>query len=180
MGNNQSNKEKFEHEEQKETNYIISFEDYWNVLNQMMNKMFIIYWSTDVSRDNANKIDAFIFDSKNTFDDKINKIVQFEKAILLFFEKYDKDNYDRLWKDYIKTYFSWRTGNVSPTFSILIIDSFIGDKYNEVTFSSEELAKQSQNIYIQLNYLSKHIWKDGQVTEESANFMKVIKVYLLL
>ena len=180
MGNNQSNKEIFESEEQKEINYIISVEDYLNVLSQMMNKMLVLYIGNDAIKDNANKIDAFIFDNKHTFDDKIDKIVQLEKAILLFFEKYEKFNYDRLWKNYIKTYFSWRTGTVSPTPTILLIDSFIDDKYNEVAFSPEELAKQSQNVYIQLNYFLKHIWTDGWETEESVNFMKVIKVYLLL
>ena len=180
MGNNQSNEKKGEQEEQKELNNIISVEDYWSVIQLMMNKMLVVYWEDDFIKDNADKIDAFRFDSGCTFDDKINKIIEFENTIISFFEKYDKLNYDRLWKNYIKTYFSRRTGTVIPWLTIQLIDSFIDDKYNEVAFGPEELAKQSQNVYIQLNYFLKQIWLDGLKTEESANFMKVIKVYLLL
>ena len=180
MGNKQPNEEIFEQEEQKDTICIMSVEDYWNFLNQLNNKMLIAYHKTDAIKANANKMDALIFYSYCTFDDKFRKIIKLENTILSFFKKCDKHNYDKLWKDYIKTYFDRRTGTVSPTFMILLIDSFIDDKYNEIAFGPEELAKQSQNIYIQLNYFLKHIWTDGRVTEETINFMKVIKVYLLL
>ena len=181
MGNSRSNEMIFEQEEQKEPNYIISVEDYWNILNLMMNKMFVVYIGTDAIKDNANKIEAFKFESGCTFDDKIDKIVQLEKAIRLFFLRNTiKIIMTDFEKNYIKTCFSRRTGNVSPALTILLIDSFIDDKYNEVAFSPEELEKQSQNVYIQLNYFLKHIWKEGWENEENINFIKVIKVYLLL
>ena len=180
MGNKQPSEEIFEQEEQKDTICIMSVENYWNFINQMINKMLIAYRKTDTIKDNANKTDALIFERKCTFDDKIRKINKFENTILSFFKNYDKHNYDKLWKDYIKTYFDRRTGTVSPTLMILLIDSFIDYKYNVVAFGPEKLTKQSQNIYIQLNYFLKHIWTDGRVTEETINFMKVIKVYLLL
>ena len=180
MGNKQPNEKIFEQEEQKDTICIMSVEDYWNFINQINNKMLVLYWGDGAIKDNANKINTFIFNSDCTLEDKIRKIIKFENTILSFFKKCDKHNYDKLWKDYIKTYFDRRTGTVSPILMILLIDSFIDDKYNEIAFGPEELAKQSQNIYIQLNYFLKHIWTDGWVTKETINFMKVIKVYLLL
>ena len=180
MGNKQPNEMIFEQEEQKDTIYIMSLEDYWNFINQINNKMLIAYRKTDTIKANANKMDALIFESECTFDDKIHKINKFENTIVSFFKNCDKHNYDRLWKFDFKICFSRRTETVSPRFTMLLVDSFIDDKYNVVAFGPEKLAKQSQNIYIQLNYFLKHIWIDGWVTEETINFMKVIKVYLLL
>ena len=153
MGNNRSKEKIVESDEQKETNCIISVEDYYDHIHQMMNKMFVIYWGIDAIKENTDRIDAFIFNSENTFDGKIHKIFEFEDTVISFFKKYDKHNYNRLWKDYIKEYFNHRaevvnqrTGTINPRLMILLIDSFIDDKYNEVTFGPEELAKQSQNI----------------------------------
>ena len=133
MGNKQPGEEILEQEEQIDTICFMSVEDYWNVLNQLNNKMLIAYRKTDTIKDNATKINTFIFERECTFDDKIRKINKFENTILSFFKKCDKLNSDRLWKVDFKTYFSRRTGTVSPRFIILLIDSFIDYKYQYLT-----------------------------------------------
>ena len=95
------------------------------------------------------------------------------------FETYDKQSYDKFWREGFKTYYNKRTGTITPRITILWIDSFIEDKYWEVTLGPEDSSKQSQNINTKMMNLLNSFWPDGEA-KETVNYFKVVKVYLLL
>ena len=94
------------------------------------------------------------YDKNLSFDDKIDIILKLEKNILQLFETYDKKNYNIFWRETFKTYYNKRTGTITPRITVLLIDSFIDDKYWEVTLGAKGSSKQ----------LGTHVFPPGLVS----------------
>ena len=141
--------------------------------------MQAIYQETDDSRYYIQQIKKLKYDKILSFNDRVDIILEFEKNILQLFQAYDKLIYDTFWRETFKTYYSKRTATITPRITILWIDSFIDDKYWEVTFGAEESSKQSQNINTKMMNQLNWFWSDDEA-KETVNYFKVIKVYLLL
>ena len=114
-----------------------------------------------------------------SFNDWIRSILELEENILSLFKTHDKSNYDIFWKKSFETYYNRNTNTVTPRITILWIDSYINGKYSEILHGKEKSEKifQSERSIFK-NILSKF---DSNIeTDETAQYYKVIKVYLLL
>ena len=179
MGNNQINKINIKHKGEWDQKGIISYDCYWVKLQEIAYKMQAIYQEIDDNKYYIQQINKLKFDKTLSFEDRVDVILELEMNILQLFETYDKQIYDKFWREIFKTYYSKRTHTFTPKITVLWIDSFIHDKYWEVTLGAEGSSKQSQNIDLNMMNLLKSFWPDDE-TKEIMNYFKVVKVYLLL
>ena len=179
MGINQSNKISIQLEGEWDQQGIISLNCYWTKLQEIANKMQVIYQETYDSKYYIQQIKNAKYNKNLAQIEIFNDILELEKNILQLFETYDKQKYDKFWRKYFKTYYNKRTATITPRVTILWIDSFIEDKYWEVILGADISSKQSQNTSTKMMNLLKSFWPDGE-TKETVNYFKVVKVYLLL
>ena len=158
---------------------IIDCKQYLVILEIMIQRINRIYRVSDAKMPFILKDSSTQINNTTSFDDWIRSILELEENILSLFKTNDKSNYKIFWKENFETYYNRNTNTVTPRITILWIDSYINGKYSEILQGkekSEKILQSERSIF--KNILSKF---DSNIeTDETAQYYKVIKVYLLL
>ena len=157
---------------------IIDCQQYLVILVMMIQKINKFYHVSDakipfIQKDSSTQINNI------SFDDWIRSILELEENILSLFKTHDNSKYEIFWKKSFETYYNRNTYTVTPRITILWIDSYISDKYSEIMHEKEDSEKILQSYRSIFESILRQ-YNSNIETDETAKYIKVIKVYLLL